>query len=461
MMRLPLANLWSKHRQLQKIPGPRDFGSFLNFYRNMQWDPMTYTSLLVRTYGDWVRLPFPLAPMVLVADPDLFHTVIQATEQSTKKSLGYHAMELVWGGSWRAPQSLSAHSQERPRVAYDRVLEVMGPRLLREVRDIVQQLAQRCQSEIELEISSILKEAVWILLGKVLFSLETDEAWQPLRTALECLQKAFPSLFYGLAPLPLSLPHSRDQNAQDALSLIEAFIARQILERRHAPETNRDFLSLVMDIRDKETGRILSESQLCEEVLACLLEIQGALPALVSLCCEHLARDADAAELLWLEVKDRPLEDPSELQELNFAQQVYAETLRLYPVVWSMGRVLSDDLEWKGTLFPAGTLMMLSPYHVHRNQRLWEDPERFLPQRFEGISESSESWQAYLPFGVGTRTHLSTDLMQLMALMFMALFHKNFTIEPVAHSLYRLRPKLSLGIEPGVYLKFIKKCSRD
>lgn len=86
------------------------------------------------------------------------------------------------------------------------------------------------------------------------------------------------------------------------------------------------------------------------------------------------------------------------------------ETLRLYPAGWLGSRVSARPFEYEGRTFPAGLLVFYSPYLTHRDPRLWSDPTRFDPARFEG---RPPSW-GYLPFSAGERICLGMHLANLM-----------------------------------------------
>jgi cytochrome P450 len=73
--------------------------------------------------------------------------------------------------------------------------------------------------------------------------------------------------------------------------------------------------------------------------------------------------------------------------------------LRLYPPVWIISRMAVADDEIDGYAIPAGSLVCISPYLLHRNPRTWDEPERFEPRRFA----DPNSDHALLAFSAGRR----------------------------------------------------------
>jgi cytochrome P450 len=89
------------------------------------------------------------------------------------------------------------------------------------------------------------------------------------------------------------------------------------------------------------------------------------------------------------------------LRELRYARQVVSEAMRLYPPVWAVSREAVRDIVLAGHEFPAGAVLMVAQYTLHRDARWWPDPRRFEPDRF-AAHETIEPY-TYLPFSTGPR----------------------------------------------------------
>lgn len=129
-------------------------------------------------------------------------------------------------------------------------------------------------------------------------------------------------------------------------------------------------------------------------------ELRGILVAAV---------DTTASALAW--ALDTMSRDPSVGEAArDDPRAVFAETLRLYPPAWYIGRMATDRVELAGRTVEPGGLVWSLPYFVHRDPRLWAEPTRFDPGRFAGDVDERARELAFLPFGAGVRKCLGEHL---------------------------------------------------
>jgi cytochrome P450 len=177
--------------------------------------------------------------------------------------------------------------------------------------------------------------------------------------------------------------------------------------RRRAEETEHfDFLQMLMDARDKETGAAMSERELIDEAMTLIVAGHETTASGLNWTWYLLSQNPDAEKRLHAEIdavaaKSAPA--LAEMEALTYTKNVVDEALRLYPPGWLLSRrnIAADTL--CGFEVPPGTDVLLCPYLLHRHPRYWKDPDAFRPERFDAAHESERPRFAYMPFAAGPR----------------------------------------------------------
>ncbi|ALG08198.1 cytochrome P450 [Kibdelosporangium phytohabitans] len=98
------------------------------------------------------------------------------------------------------------------------------------------------------------------------------------------------------------------------------------------------------------------------------------------------------------------------MSRLTYTNRVITETLRLYPPVWFSTRATSTDTELGGHPIPAGSMVIFSPYQVHHEPRVYHDPYRFDPDRWEPDHAKATPRTTWIPFGAGARKCIGANV---------------------------------------------------
>ena len=137
----------------------------------------------------------------------------------------------------------------------------------------------------------------------------------------------------------------------------------------------------------------------------------------------------------------------SDLPNLPYTEMVIREALRLYPPGPAFAREPIESVAIGGYDVPKGSIVMISPYALHRNERFFANPEQFDPDRFAAGWEERVPRYAYLPFGGGPRVCIGNAFAMMEARLILATVaqHYKLALEPneeiVAIQMVTLRPK--------------------
>jgi cytochrome P450 len=222
-----------------------------------------------------------------------------------------------------------------------------------------------------------------------------------------------------------------------------------LAKRRVAEQTEHfDFLQMLIEARDKETGAPMSERELIDEAMTLIVAGHETTASGLNWTWYLLSQNPEAEARLHAEI-DAVAEkrDPSlsEMEALSYTKNVVDEALRLYPPGWLLSRRTIGPDTLSGHEVPAGTDVLLCLYLLHRHPRYWKDPEAFRPERFDAEHEAERPRFAYMPFAAGPRHCIGESL---------ALYEMYMHLYKVARR-YRLRyvPERELELEAQINLR--------
>jgi cytochrome P450 len=253
--------------------------------------------------------------------------------------------------------------------------------------------------------------------------------------------------------IPQSWPTPANRRARREFEYMDSLIYRIISDRKKDTQPRNDLLSLLMAAMH-EDGSQMTEHQVRDESMT--LFVAGHETTALSLSWtwyllgENPAAEARLHEELRLVLGGRPAE-VSDLEKLPYLNAVVHESLRLYPPAYMMARMNVETVNVGGYEIPPRTTLLASQWVMHRDPRFFEQPEKFVPERwFDGL-ESRLPPGAYFPFGDGPRRCIGQGFAQLETALVIAAIAQKFRFRlkkgfpVVPEPLVTLRPKY--GIE--------------
>jgi cytochrome P450 len=226
--------------------------------------------------------------------------------------------------------------------------------------------------------------------------------------------------------------------------LVGSLAARRRLEQTE----HFDFLQMLMDARDKETGAPMSERELIDEAMTLIVAGHETTASGLNWTWYLLSQNPQAERLLHAEIDaaaEKSAPSLAEMEALPYTKNVVDEALRLYPPGWLLSRRTIQRDVLSGFEIPAGTDVLLCPYLLHRHPRYWKEPAAFRPERFDAAHEAERPRFAYMPFAAGPRHCIGETL---------ALYEMYVHLYKVARR-YRLRyvPERELELEAQINLR--------
>jgi cytochrome P450 len=345
---------------------------------------------------------------------------------------------LSEGDFWLRQRRLAQPAFHRQRIeSYGRVMVEYTERMLASWQDGETRDAQDDMMRLTLQI-----------VAKALFDADIAEEAQEIGAALTAVMEENAGLRTVLR-FPSPIPTRGARRLQKTIRRLDEIIYGIVQERRTSGRDTGDLLSMLLDAQDEDGSR-MTDRQLRDEVVNIFLGGYETTSLALAWTWYLLSRHPEVEAKLLAElaaVLGGRSPCVADLPELRYTERVILEALRLYPPVWGLTRVARRDCEIGGYVVPAGASVAVCPWVMHRDPRYFNDPEAFLPERWEGDLERRLPRFVYFPFSGGPRICMGKAFAMMEAVLLLATIAQQFrltlapghTVTPLAS--LTLRPK--------------------
>jgi len=384
-------------------PGPRSLipGSAL---RAMQRQPIRFLTSLARDYGDVSHFSYGPQHLYFLNHPDLIRDVLVTKSGSFMKGRALQRAKLLLGEGLLTSEGELHRRQRRlaqPAFHRDRIQQYAAVMI-----DRAAATSASWTDGQSLDIHHEMMRLTLSIVARTLFGADVEADAEEIGAALTEALEVFPLLISPFASILQKLPLPRVKRLERALATLDRTIYRIIEERRVSSEDRGDLLSMFLLAQDEEGGGGMSDRQLRDEVMTLFLAghetTANALAWTWCLLSMHPGVEREMHRELDSVVEDRdPV--PADYPGLPYTEMVIAESMRLFPPAWIIGRLAIEDVTIGDWTIPRGAIAIVSQAVMHRDGRFWPDPDRFDPLRFTAEAKAVRPRFAYFPFGAGPR----------------------------------------------------------
>jgi cytochrome P450 len=427
-------------------PGP-DL-SRLAALRAFRRDPIGLLEELA-TYGDLVRVRVPGRDAFLLNHPDLVRDVFVTDHRAFHKGPTIQAAKMLLGESLLTSEG-ERHKQQRrviqPMFHHDRIASYAGAMVRGATRT-----AERWHDGQEMDVHAQMSGLTLSVVGETLFGTDVDEERSAtVRRALTDTLGMFDRVYSPLFRLLTRMPSPTMRRFRRVESDLDAVIAEMIAARRATGATGDDLLSVLL--RASEDGVGMSDQQVRDEALTLFLAGHETTSIALTWSWWLLARNPAAEAKLHDEVDALGAEPTvEELPRLTYARAVLDESIRLRPPAWAIGRNAVADHRAGDFTIPTGSVVVVSPWLLHHDERWWPDAGAFRPERW--LSERPEGSRfAYVPFGGGPRRCIGEPFALIEGTLVLATLARRWRFRTVSDEPPALQPVVTLRPRGGLLL---------
>lgn len=432
-------------------PGPKNppiIGHLASFRRH----PANFLMKLHREFGDRVHFRMGPIPAFFFNDPEWIKDILVTRQGSfTKSRLLQRARILLGEGLLTSEGSFHLRQRRMVQPAFhrDRLIgyaATMGEYAVR--------IRERWSDGATLNMSEEMMRLTLGIVGKTLFSADVESEATEIGLALTNVLEMFDLLLLPYSEYLEKLPLPQIRRFEKARDILDGIIYRMIAERRKTGRDCGDLLSMLLLAQDEDdNGSGMTDKQVRDEALTLFLAGHETTANALTWTWYLLSQNQQCAARMEAEV-DAVLGDRTpgfeDFPNLRYTEMVLAESMRLYPPAWGIGRSPKEDMDIGGLHVPAKALVLVSPFVMHRNARFYAEPERFDPERWTPEERQARPKFAYFPFGGGARTCIGERFAWLEGVLALAAIARKWRLHLVPGHRVETLPLITLRPKHGM-----------
>ena len=446
------------------VHGPAGYRFPPGFQRNLLWfafrklrpaNPILLFQQLVREYGDIAHYKIGWHHIVFLNHPDYIREVLvvqndnfikERTVQRTKMLLGA-GMITSEGTQHRWQRQVAQPAFHRQRI----------PEYAQTIVQEAARMRDRWKPGEQRDIAIDMMHLTLNVVAQTLFATDLRDEVDELASAINRIM----GLYNFLVMLPAAewLVHVRPPGLAAfvrARKRIDAVVYRMIAAHRQRSSFSRGGSLLDLMLAASPDQSPASEQSLRDQVITIFLAGYETVANALSWTWYLLSQNPESERRFHQEI-DRELQGRlptfDDVPRLRYVEMVLAESLRLYPPAWAMGRYARDDFQLGEFSLPAKTTVLISQFVTHRDARFFPDPLRFDPERFTPEAKARRSKLTYFPFGAGVRQCIGESFAWMEGVLLLATLAQKWKLSLVPghrvepEPLITLRPKYGMRMQ--------------
>ena len=443
----------SSRKRLPLPPGPKGH-PILGVMREFNRDTLGFIERC-HQYGDVVRSRFLYVYAYFLYNPKDIETLLATNARSYRKAgslrspffhrLVGNGLVTSEGEFWRRQRRLAQPAFHRQRISsYGDVMVEYANRAISkwqngEVHDL-----SRDMTRLTLEI-----------VVKTLFNSDVSKDADHVGQILSQIVKPFASQATVKWILDNRLPTPAHRRYFTLVSEIDRIVFRIIGERRASGVDQGDLLSMLLAAQD-EDGAQMTDRQLRDEVMTLFLAGHETTALSLSWSWYLLARHPEVEKKFHQELTEvlgGRAPEVTDLQNLTYTDMIARETMRLYPPAYAVGREALEETEIAGFRVPKGSQVFAFQWATQRDERFFEQPNDFKPERWTAESAQQLHKYAYFPFGGGPRQCIGNYFAMMEIVLVLATIGQRYRFSLESDQPVEVLPVLSLRPKTGILVK--------
>jgi cytochrome P450 len=347
------------------------------------------------------------------------------------------------GAAWLQKRRFLSHTVHRER------LEMLMPHQQRVLADLLTKLEQRLATDPgPVDLHQLMTHVISHMVARSIFGARmTDDQIDQIIAGIRTVQGFVLRQIFQPYLIPWFRVSGRSSHYQRIRAAADQIARDYIRARSRSPGNGGDILEMLLTTPYDESGEPLSDEQILIECMQFLVAGSETSPIALSWTLYLLARHPRFVREIRDEVESVFGSGPAtlaSLQRLRLTRRVVDEAMRLYSPFWMIDRVAVEEDEIEGIHIPRGVMVLPYIWGMHRDPRLWPDPEVFDPSRFEDEAVRSRHPSAHSPFGGGPRKCIGSNMAILQMLLVLAELIRRYDVQLASTQAVEIDPRMIL-----------------
>src|SRR6266496_2477772 len=439
-------------------PGPKrkiPFASVLSYRRG----PLPFFQNLANQYGDISYFRLGPQEAYFLNHPDYIKDVLVTNNQNFMKGLVLQrAKRLLGEGLLTSEGDYHRRQRRLAQPAFHRQRIVSYADLM---TSYALRLRERWHDGETRDMSGEMMRLTLAIVGKTLFDADVESDAADVGEAMSAVMELFETLTLPFFELLQRLPLPQLRRFDNAKRKLDRIIFRLIEDRRRSGVDRGDLLSMLLLAHDEEgDGGQMSDEQLRDELMTIFLAGHETTANALTWTWYLLSQQPEIERKLHCELDEVLGSNPpafADVARLPYTEKIFAESMRLYPPAWAIGRLATVDCEIGG--YPVGrkALVLMSQYVMHRDARYYPDPDRFDPERWTTHARDTRPQFSYFPFGGGPRRCIGEGFAWMEGILLIATVAQQWRLRLVPHHPVALKPVITLRPKHGMKMTLSRR----
>jgi len=432
-------------------PGPRQSFPLSGIFAYRR-GPLPFFQSLAERYGDISYFRLGPQPAFFFNHPDYIKEILVTNHQNFMKGLALQrAKRLLGEGLLTSEGDFHRRQRRLAQPAFHRT------RIASYANVMINYAAQTSNGWSDgqtLDMSEEMMRLTLGIVGKTLFDADVVSDAREVGEAMTVVMDLFNTITVPFFDLLQKLPLPQFRRFDSAKLRLDAIIYRLIEERRSSGQDRGDLLSMLLLAQDTEgDGGQMTDGQLRDELMTIFLAGHETTANALTWTWYLLSQNPEVETKLHEEI-DHVLEGRlpafEDVSQLKYTEMVLAESMRLYPPAWALGRMALNDFEIGGYVVPKKSLVLMSQYVMHHDVRYFPEPFRFDPERWSAETRETRPQFSYFPFGGGPRRCIGEGFAWMEGILLIACLAREWQMRLAPNHPVALKPVITLRPRHGM-----------